>query len=181
MLTLQWLLYLLVTIGSYYKWWVESNQGPGVYSFSSTPAEDLEGPMHQLQQECTWLDQKMDVSHSSPPAPSAPSSPPLYGESASGERGPLFVEGEASNILDGAALVRHVGCSPPHPMGPKAPNPQHQPAPAGTSTSTSTGSPAYTEPPRMPIIPRMPRFLTTEHHVEHHVEHHMEHHMEHHV
>jgi len=102
-LTLQWMLYLLVTIGSYYKWWVESNQGPGVYSFSSTPTEDMEGPMIQLQQECTWFDQKMSaaasVPPSSPPANFSSLALPLL-ESASGE----LVEAEASNILNGAVL-----------------------------------------------------------------------------
>jgi hypothetical protein len=112
-LTLQWLLYLLVTIGSYYKWWVESNQGPGVYSFSSTPTEDLEGPMHQLQQECTWMDQKMSVAGSVPPSPPPANfsglTLPLL-ESASGE----LVEAEPSNILSGAALAELMGYNTGH-------------------------------------------------------------------
>ena len=111
-LSIQWLLYLLVTIGSYYKWWVESNQGPGVYSFSSTPTEDLEGPMHQLTQECTWLDVKMgaagSVPPSSPPANFSGPAPSTLVESASGD----LVEAEASNIISGAALVRRYGHNP---------------------------------------------------------------------
>ena len=147
MLTLQWLLYLLVTIGSYYKWWVESNQGPGVYSFSSTPTEDLEGPMHQLQQECTWMDQKMSVAGSVPPSPPPANfsglTLPLL-ESASGE----LVEAEPSNILNGAALVRRDGHYPPHTRWSPTPRtPAPAPAPALAPQHRSTAPSACTQPP----------------------------------
>ena len=142
-LTLQWLLYLLVTIGSYYKWWVESNQGPGVYSFSSTPTEDLEGPMHQLQQECTWMDQKMSVAGSVPPSPPPANfsglTLPLL-ESASGE----LVEAEPSNILNGAALVRRDGHYPPHTRWSPTPRtPAPAPAPALAPQHRSTAAPQH--------------------------------------
>ena len=108
-LSLQWLLYAAVTIGSYYKWWVESDQGPGVYSFSSTPAEDTSSALHQLHQECTWMHQRTDVFVDGAPTVeplspllgnlSAPSLPPL--ESSSG-----YLTEDASNLLDAQALVR---------------------------------------------------------------------------
>ena len=183
-LTLQWMLYLLVTIGSYYKWWVESNQGPGVYSFSSTPTEDMEGPMIQLQQECTWFDQKMSaaasVPPSSPPANFSSLALPLL-ESASGE----LVEAEASNILNGAVLVRRDGCYPPHPRRaptPRIPAPAPAPAPALAPQHRSTAAPQHpavsmhSAPLGMPRMPRMPRIpttaehLTTERHVGRRVE-----------
>jgi len=103
-LVLQWLLYLASTIGSYYKWWVESNQGPGVYTFASTPIEDLEGPIKELQQECTWMGHKMGTEHfapSSPPANvSGPPWPPGPPESGSGE----LQDAQEQSIASGAAL-----------------------------------------------------------------------------
>ena len=119
-LVLQWLLYLASTIGSYYKWWVESNQGPGVYTFASTPIEDLGGPIKELQQECTWMDHKMGAGHFAPSSPPANvSGSPSPPESASGE----LQDAQEQNIMSGAALVRPATAAASTPVGPPPPHP----------------------------------------------------------
>ena len=140
MLVLQWLLYLASTIGSYYKWWVESNQGPGVYTFASTPIEDLEGPIKELQQECTWMDHKMSTESFAPSSPLANVSGSPSPESASGE----LIDGPEANIgVGGAALVRLP--QPPHPLGPTPPHPTST-APAAAATPAPAPAPQHQHP-----------------------------------
>ena len=161
MLVLQWLLYLASTIGSYYKWWAESDQGPAVYTFSSTPIEDLEGPMHELKQECTWMDHKMSVlAPPSPPANvSGPHSPP---ESASGE----LLDAPASDIVSGAALVRPATAAASTPVGPHPTPPHIRRTGSSSNAGPSTPAPAPQHQARhqQPLPrPRTPPMPTTEH------------------
>ena len=162
-LVLQWLLYLASTIGSYYKWWVESNQGPGVYTFASTPIEDLEGPIKELQQECTWMDHKMGGHF-------APSSPPRT------SRAPRLLRArrERQDAQEQNIMVALRWCAPlpaaSTPWAPplRTPQPPHrqqqQRRPQHQHPSTST--PAPSTPPtastRSFPTPRTPPLPTTE-------------------
>ena len=143
-LVLQWLLYLASTIGSYYKWWVESNQGPGVYTFASTPIEDLEGPIKELQQECTWMDHKMGAEHFAPSSPPANvSGSPSPPESASGE----LQDAQEQNIMSGAALVRPATAAASTPVGPHPTPPHIRRTGSSRSAGPSTSTPAPSTPP----------------------------------
>ena len=143
-LVLQWLLYLASTIGSYYKWWVESNQGPGVYTFASTPIEDLEGPIKELRQECTWMDHKMGTEHFAPSSPPANvSGSPSPPESASGE----LQDAQEQNIMSGAALVRPATAAASTPVGPHPTPPHIRLTGSSSSAGPSTSTPAPSTPP----------------------------------
>ena len=142
-LVLQWLLYLASTIGSYYKWWVESNQGPGVYTFASTPIEDLEGPIKELQQECTWMDHKMSTESFAPSSPPANVSGSPSPESASGE----LQDAQEQNIMSGAALVRPATAAASTPVGP---HPTHPTSAAPAAAAAPAPAPAPQHQARHP-------------------------------
>jgi len=68
-LSLQWVAYVVCTLGVYRQWWVMSGQGPWVFSFQPSAVVDPQMALAEMERECTLRMGYTNHAPSHPPPP----------------------------------------------------------------------------------------------------------------